>query len=184
MPSAPATTAADLAPVQAALPAVPDAGVPTDIDQSAWVERVWCLKANCALTPAQFAWRLAPLAAVSLAIGAAFWHMGATAVLPFACVETLALGVAYLMYARTTQDQDELRLTVSHLTVTRQRAGRIEVESFPRAWVQVLDQGGRLIEIRSGGRRMVVGDGLNAIQRQETARDLQQALRRTNCVSN
>ena len=52
------------------------------------------------MSPAGLAVAFAALAAITLAIGAGFAMVGAWLVLPFAGLETLALVVAYIVYAR------------------------------------------------------------------------------------
>jgi uncharacterized membrane protein len=55
---------------------------------------------NCSLSPAGLGLIFLSLAAVVLAIGIGFAVIGAWPVLPFAGLEVLALGAAYLAYAR------------------------------------------------------------------------------------
>jgi uncharacterized membrane protein len=62
---------------------------------------------NCSISPAGFAGAIALLAAVTLAIGAGFALVGAWLVLPFAGLEVLALGAAFLYHARQVAKNDE-----------------------------------------------------------------------------
>jgi uncharacterized membrane protein len=59
------------------------------------------------ISPAGFAGALALLAAVTLAIGAGFALAGAWLILPFAGLEVLALGGAFLCRARQVAKNDE-----------------------------------------------------------------------------
>jgi uncharacterized membrane protein len=59
------------------------------------------------ISPAGFAGALALLAVVTLAIGAGFALVGAWLVLPFAGLEVLALGAAFLCRARQVAKNDE-----------------------------------------------------------------------------
>lgn len=52
------------------------------------------------MSPAGLAVAFAALAAITLAIGAGFAMIGAWLVLPFAGLEVLMLGVAFVVYAR------------------------------------------------------------------------------------
>jgi uncharacterized membrane protein len=52
------------------------------------------------MSPAGLAVAFATLAAITLAIGAGFAMIGAWLVLPFAGLEVLMLGVAFVVYAR------------------------------------------------------------------------------------
>ena len=62
---------------------------------------------NCSISPAGFLGVLASLAAVTLAIGIGFALLGAWLVLPFAGLEVLALGAAFVVYARRFSDGQE-----------------------------------------------------------------------------
>jgi uncharacterized membrane protein len=55
---------------------------------------------NCSISPAAFAGALALAAIVALSIGIGFAVMGAWPVLPFVGLEVLALGAAFLCYAK------------------------------------------------------------------------------------
>jgi uncharacterized membrane protein len=63
------------------------------------------------MSPAGLAKAFAGLAAAVLAISVGFAMAGAWLVLPFAGLEVLALGAAYLAYARRFDKQEEKRLT-------------------------------------------------------------------------
>ena len=79
-----------------------------DVESLKWHETadgagqmVWVLRRNCSLTPGQLLAIFCSLAGLSLAF-AAFWtSQGAWVVLPFAVVECLALGVAFLCILAT-----------------------------------------------------------------------------------
>ena len=58
------------------------------------------IRENCSISPAAFAGVLGLLAVVTLSIGIGFAAMGAWLILPFAGLEVLALGAAFLAYAR------------------------------------------------------------------------------------
>ena len=65
------------------------------------------LKRNCSISPAGLAGVFAALACVVVAIGAGFAFVGAWLVLPFAGLEVLALGAAFLFRARQVAKNDE-----------------------------------------------------------------------------
>jgi uncharacterized membrane protein len=75
------------------------------------------LKRNCSISPAGLAGVFAALAAVVLAIGGGFALAGAWLVLPFAGLEVLLLGVAFLAYARHAADYERIELESGRLTV-------------------------------------------------------------------
>ena len=64
----------------------------------------WFLRRNCSVTPRQLGWLYLSLCIVSLAIGTGFWLQGAKLVLPFAWLELMAVGAAFVVYARHARD--------------------------------------------------------------------------------
>jgi uncharacterized membrane protein len=114
----------------------------------------WFLKRNCSITPAQLGWLYASLCVVSLGIGSFFWAHGATLVLPFAWVELIVVGVAFLAYARHATDGERISLQGAQLVVELENAGRLERAEFNREWVRVEPTAGdrSLIEVSGRGR--------------------------------
>ena len=89
------------------------------------------------MTPRQLCWMYALLSGVSLGISAVFWWQGATLVMPFAWVELLALGVAFVVYARHAADGEKIVLENATLVIELERAGRLQRSEFARDWVRV-----------------------------------------------
>ena len=58
------------------------------------------LKRNCSISPAGLLWAFVALGFVTLAIGVGFAMVGAWLILPFAGLEVVALGVAFVVHAR------------------------------------------------------------------------------------
>jgi len=119
----------------------------------------WLLKRNCSLAPRQLAAVFVSLAAVSLCIAGLFAVQGAWMVLPFACVEILALGVAFLVYSRHAADYERIVLCRDCLLVETCRAERLRREECAPAWTRVEYSGTRreLIGLVARGRRIDVG---------------------------
>ena len=90
------------------------------------------LKRNCSITPAGLACVFAALAVVVLAIGIGFAVAGAWLILPFAGLEVLLLGAAFMWQARHATDYERIALEDGRLTVEvgeAQRVARYEVEA-------------------------------------------------------
>ncbi len=75
------------------------------------------LKRNCSISPAGLLGVFAVLAVVVLGIGAGFAVAGAWLILPFAGLEVLALGAAFVLYARHAADYERIELRSGRLTV-------------------------------------------------------------------
>jgi uncharacterized membrane protein len=88
------------------------------------------LKRNCSNSPAGFACACAAAAVAALAIGAGFAAAGAWLVLPFAGLEALLLGAAFVLYARHAADYERIELGPGRLTVEvadAERSARFEL---------------------------------------------------------
>ncbi len=139
----------------------------------------WRLRRNCSVSPAQLLAVYLVLSAVSLAIGLFFWQMGAPMVLAFAGLELLAVGVAFMVYARHATDGEWISLQGASLVVECETAGRLERAEFERQWVRVEPKAGEhsLIELSGRGRKVQVGRFVRPELRQVLAGEIRRALR-------
>ena len=99
--------------------------------------------------------------------------------MPFAWAELLAVGTAFLVYARHARDGEKISLQGTRLVVELQTAGRLERAEFNREWVRVEPTGGdgSLIEVSGQGRSVSVGRHLRPELRPALAREIRLALR-------
>ena len=139
----------------------------------------WTLKRNCSVTPAQLGYLYVSLCILSLGVSGMFWSLGATLVLPFALLELLAVGTAFLVYARHATDSERISLLEGCLVVEWEIAGRLQRCEFAREWVRVepRQDDGQMIEVRGGGKSVRVGRYVRSDQRPLLAREIRQALR-------
>ncbi|MCJ0762113.1 DUF2244 domain-containing protein [Variovorax terrae] len=139
----------------------------------------WFLKRNCSVTPAQLGWLYASLCVVSLGIGTFFWFQGARLVMPFAWLELIAVGAAFLVYARHATDGEKISLQGAQLVVELESAGRLERAEFNRDWVRIEPKAGdrSLIEVSARGRTVEVGRYVRPELRPALAREIRMALR-------
>jgi uncharacterized membrane protein len=140
---------------------------------------VWFLRRNCSVSPRQLGLAYASLCTVSLCIAFAFWTQGATMVLPYATVELIAVGVAFVVYARHATDGERIELRDSRLVVEFENGGKLERAEFQRDWVRVEPQSGdrSLIEVYGQGRSIKVGRFIRPELRPVLAREIRLALR-------
>ncbi len=134
----------------------------------------WLLKRNCSLAPRQLALIFVSLAIVSLAIAAMFALQGAWMILPFACLEVLALGGAFFLYARHAADYERIVLCRDCLMVETCRAANLKREQCSPGWTRVEYTGSRqeLIGLVAAGRRIEVGRFVPESDRPDLARQL------------
>ena len=139
----------------------------------------WLLKRNCSVTPAQLVRLYVSLCVVSLGIALMFWFQGAKMILPFAWLELLAVGAAFVVYARHARDGERIVLQGPRLVVELENGGHLERAEFAREWVRIEPRGGdgSLIEVSGQGRTVVVGRHLRPELRPALAREIRHALR-------
>ena len=134
------------------------------------------LKRNCSISPAGLAGVFAALACLVVAIGAGFAFVGAWLVLPFAGLEVLLLGWAYVAYARRAADYERIELEAGRLTVEVGQAQKTSRYEMDACGARV-----RLEEERvllSGAREQLeLGRHLDAESRARFAAELQKRLR-------
>ena len=139
----------------------------------------WFLRRNCSVTPRQLGWLYLSLWVVSMLIGTMFWLQGAKLVLPFAWVELIGVGVAFVVYARHATDGETIRLAGSQLVVELENGGKLYRSEFRRDWVRV-EPGAAdnsLIELSAQGRTVQVGRYVRPELRPVLAREIRMALR-------
>ncbi len=156
------------------------ATVPTDGGQVHGNDGVqWLLKRNCSVTPAQLLALYGSLCVVSLGIATFFWIQGAKLVMPFAWAELIAVGSAFVVYARHARDGEKILLQGGQLVVELETAGRLERAEFNREWVRVEPShgDGSLIEVSGQGRSVSVGRHMRPELRPALAREIRYVLR-------
>ena len=139
----------------------------------------WILKRNCSVAPSQLGWLYASLCVVSLGIGTAFWLNGAPMVLPFAWLELVAVGAAFVLYARHATDGERIALGGGRLVIELENGGHCERTEFLPHQVRIEPQAGdgSLIELSAQGRSVRVGRYVRPELRAALARELRTALR-------
>jgi len=118
------------------------------------------LSPNCSTTPQFLMIALGLVAGTSIFISLVFWVMGAPWVLPFALVETLVLGAAFVFHARTRSDFDEVTCNERHVFVRQERGGRVKEHQFTRGLCRVYMTRSRrpLVRLDESGRHVDLGE--------------------------
>jgi uncharacterized membrane protein len=124
-------------------------------------------------------WTYAGLSVVSMGIGLFFWLQGATLVIPFASLELIAVGFAFLVYAKHSTDGERITLSGNRLVVELECAGKLQKAEFQRGWVRVepARDDTSLIELSEQGRTIQIGRYVRPELRLQLAREIRSALR-------
>lgn len=133
------------------------------------------LKRNCSISPRGFLRVLALLAALVLAIGAAFAALGAWLILPFAGIEIALLGGAFWLTARHANDHERIERSRDRLTLEVSEGGRARRYEMDVRGVRVRLEAGRVLLDGARG-RLEVGRHLEEAARAGFAAELDRRL--------
>jgi uncharacterized membrane protein len=125
------------------------------------------------MSPASLAKVFAALAALVLAIGAGFAAAGAWLVLPFAGLEVLLLGAAFVLHARHAADYERIELQSGRLEVEVTEADRVARYQLQNARVSMEE--GRVV-LRDEKEAIEIGRHIGAEARAELVAELEKAL--------
>jgi uncharacterized membrane protein len=125
------------------------------------------------MSPAGLAKVFAALALLVLAIGAGFAAAGAWLILPFAGLEALLLGAAFVLYARHAADYERIELESGRLTVEIANGERIARHRMDGATLSMEE--GR-VWLRDAKEELEIGRHLGAEARAALAAELEKKL--------
>ena len=134
------------------------------------------LKRNVSISPAGLACVFAALGAAALAIGTGFALLGAWLVLPFAGLEVLLLGAAFVLQARHATDYERLLLEGGRLYVEVSEAERVARHEFDARTLRV-EALARHVVVRGPRQALLIGRYLDGESRAAFAAELQKRLR-------
>ena len=139
------------------------------------------LKRNCSISPAGLLCVFAALSLVAVAIGIGFAIAGAWLILPFAGLEVVMLGVAFVLYARRAADYEKIELARDRLTVEVAEAAhtaRYEIDPRRARVLLEKDEGyGARVLLRGAEEELEIGRHLDAVTRVRFAAELARRLR-------
>jgi uncharacterized membrane protein len=134
------------------------------------------LKRNCSISPSGLACVFVALAVVVLAIGAGFALLGAWLILPFAGLEVLLLGGAFVLQARHATDYERIALERGRLRVEVADGWRLARYELDSRRVHVELEGSR-VTLRDEGERLELGRHLDEQSRRVLSAELKKRLR-------
>lgn len=137
------------------------------------------LKRNCSISPSGLFRVYGLIAFVTIGIAAAFAAMGAWLILPFAGIEIVCLGVAFVLQGRHAGDYERIELGAGGMTVEVCEADEVRRHELGTPMrVGVIEQAGATkVMLQSRGRRLEIGRHLNERARVALAAELQRRLR-------
>ena len=153
-----------------------------ELDETVWpteglsVRRHWKLARNCSLAPRQLLVVFVALSTLSLAVALFFWLMGVRLVMPFACLELMALGVAFVVYTRHAGDAEWIVIQGDQLFFRRCHGGRWTQWQARVGWLRVGFAANGLVELKAADRCLQVGASASNGQRHRFVQELRGVL--------
>ena len=138
------------------------------------------LKRNCSISPAGL-WRVfAAIALVTLGIGIGFAYFGAWLILPFAGLELLVLGAAFVVVGRHATDCERIEFSAGRVRFEVRDSDRTQVHEFDPARAKVVlgeGRGGMRVWLLARDARLEIGRHLDEASRAGLAIELRRRLR-------
>jgi uncharacterized membrane protein len=134
------------------------------------------LKRNCSISPSGLACVFAALALAVLAIGTSFAVAGAWLILPFAGLEVLLLGGAFVLQARHATDYERIALEQGQLRVEVADGRRLARYELDARRVRVEVEGSRVV-VRGPQEALELGRHLDERSRIAFGAELKKRLR-------
>lgn len=140
--------------------------------------REWVLRRNCSLSPRQLGFAFAVPSVVSLLVAGTFALHGFWLVLGFSALEIMAVGTAFLLYARHASDRERIALDETCLLVELVESERVtQFRLDPRMTrVEPPGAGRPLVGLAAGVIRIEVGRFVTEAHRRLLACELRNAL--------
>jgi len=134
------------------------------------------LKRNCSISPSGLACVFFALAVVVLAIGTGFAMVGAWLILPFAGLEVVLLGGAFVLQARHATDYERIALERDRLKVEVAEGRRLARYELDASRVRVEVEGSRVM-VRGARESLELGRYLDDASRKVFGAELKKRLR-------
>jgi uncharacterized membrane protein len=147
----------------------------------------WLLRRNCSATPRQFVAFYLAIAVVSLGVSMTLALTGAWMVLIFSVLEVIAVGVAFVIYARHAVDYERIQLQPHRMVIETRSAQQVTQYELNPRWVRV--EAGQTVSSKWGrkpepitlhvsGKKIEIGQYLALERRAQFAAELRVWIRR------
>lgn len=145
------------------------------------------IRPNRSTTGKGIALLLLGVGTITIGVAVRFWLIGAWMVMPFAILEMLALGYAFVAVERKTRFCETIELDEETVSVVQKNWNATNEWKFPTYWVKVIldfDSSGwyaSRLYLRSHGKLLEIGACLNEEVRQELTQHLRNRI--TGCLT-
>jgi hypothetical protein len=136
------------------------------------------LKRNCSISPSQLAAVFIFLGTISVFIGIVFYSFGATLILPFSCLEVLALMTAFFYNAIHANDYELLKVDQQNIYFESKFGLQYRKESFLKSLTRILpSRHSNLINLSQGQKHIYFGKNIHSRLRSNLENEIRQSLK-------
>jgi len=136
------------------------------------------LKRNCSISPSQLAAVFIFLGTISVFIGIVFYSLGATLILPFSCLEVLALMTAFFYNAIHANDYELLKVDQQNIYFESKFGLQYRKESFLKSLTRILpSRHSNLINLSQGQKHIYFGKNIHSRLRSNLENEIRQSLK-------
>lgn len=143
----------------------------------------WVFRRNCSLSPKQLLQWYLSLCFITLVVATGFLLAGFWIVLPFAGIELLLVGTAFVVYARHAGDYEMIELQPSQLLLVKADGSRLTQLEWSPQWAR-LSYNGKYKEplvFSYKGQQVKIGRFIAEKDKSALHRELKAALARVAC---
>jgi uncharacterized membrane protein len=160
------------------------ANAPHGASQVASQSSKWIFRRNCSLSPKQLLQWYLSLCVITLVIATGFLLAGFWLVLPFAGLELLLVGTAFVIYARHAADYEMIELQPNQLTLVMVDGTKLTQLEWSPQWAKLSYNGKYKAPLLFSHRGQQVKIGKFIAEKDKSAlhRELKAALARAACA--
>ena len=143
----------------------------------------WVFKRNCSLSPRQLWQWYFSLCVITLSVATGFMLAGYWIVLPFAGVELMLVGTAFLIYGRHATDYEMIELQADQLKLVKAEGSKLTEVKWVTQWAKLSYNGQYKAPLMFSHRGEQVKIGKFIAEKDKSAlhRELKAALARAAC---
>lgn len=144
----------------------------------------WVFRRNCSLSPKQLLQWYLSLCVITLVIAMGFLLAGFWIVLPFAGLELLLVGVAFVIYARHAADYEMIELQPNQLTLVMADGSKLTQLEWSPQWAKLSYNGKYKAPLLFSykGQQIKIGKFIAEKDKSALHRELKAALARAACA--
>ena len=152
---------------------------PNDVPQGGQ----WVFRRNCSLTPKQLLHWYLSLCAITLLVATGFLLAGFWIVLPFAGLELLLVGTAFVVYARHAADYEMIELQPNQLLLEMADGTKLTQLTWSPQWAKLSYNGKYKAPLLFShkGQQVKIGRFIAEKDKSALHRELKAALARASC---